>query len=377
MKVLQVGKYYFPVMGGMENHLGLLCGQLRGSCDLEIVVSHTKPRTTREAVDGLPVTRCLEVGHVASTSLCPTMPWVLSHRRYDLIHIHFPHPMAVVSYLLSRKPVRHKVVVTYHSDIVKQVRLLKLYAPFMESVLGRASAIICSSPDYIESSETLRKFRSKCRVIPLGIDLARFDVTPAIAEAAAKIRARFGGPVALGVGRLIYYKGFEHAVEAMRAVDGQLLIIGVGPLREALESRALACGVASRVHFLGRISDEEIASYYAACDVFILPSVARSEAFGLVQLEAMASRRPVINTSLDSGVPFVSRHGETGLTVEPASSAALASAMRTLFADPGRARSLGEAGRARAEAEFSKEVMGQRTRALYDEILFDRPRGPS
>jgi glycosyltransferase involved in cell wall biosynthesis len=368
LRVLQLGKYHFPVMGGIENHVGLLCGQLRGRVDLEIVVSHTKARTVVETIDGIPVTRCMEVAKLASTSLNPTMPLVLSRKDYDLIHLHFPHPMGAASYLLSRKPAAHRVVVTYHGDVVRQARLLRLYEPFADRVLARADAVICTSPDAIESSATLRRFRSKCRVIPLGIDLSHFDATEGALAMAKDIRARFGTPIALGVGRLIYYKGFEHAIAALREVEGRLLIIGVGPLRSALEARAREIGVADRVHFLGRIPDEEITAYYLASDAFVLPSIARSEAFGIVQLEAMACRRPVINTSLDSGVAFVSRHGETGLTVPPGDAAALAAALRTLFADPALARKMGDAGRTRAEREFSKEIMGERTLTLYSEL---------
>jgi len=368
MKVLQLGKYHYPVMGGMENHLYLLCEQLKGKVDLDVVVCNNRPETVVEMVDGVRVTRCLEIAKAASTSLCPTMPFVLSGRKYDLIHFHFPHPMGVMSYLAGRKPPRHKVVVTWHSDIVKQEKLLRYYEPWMDRVLERASAIICTSPNYIESSVTLRKFRSKCKVIPYGIDLTQFSPTPEIEAKAKEIRERYDGPIAIGVGRLIYYKGFEHAVEAMRSVEGHLLLIGDGPLRGSLESLARSCGVEKKVHLLGEIHNQEITPYYFASDVYVLPSVARSEAFGIVQLEAMACRRPVINTSLDSGVPFASRHGESGLTVEPKNSEALAGAMRALFEDPERARSLGEAGRRRVESEFTREVMGEKIRALYAEV---------
>lgn len=368
MKVLQLGKYYYPYMGGIENHLYLLCEQLAGRVDLDVVVCNTEPRTVVERVGKVQVTRCLEVANVASTSLCPTMPWVLSGKKYDLLHVHFPHPMGVMAYLASRKPRRHEVIVTYHSDIVRQERLLKLYAPFMEQVMGRAAAIVCTSPNYIDSSEMLQRYRSKCRVIPYGIDLAQFTPTPELEAKARDLRARFPGKVAIAVGRLIYYKGFEYAVEAMRDVDGHLLLVGDGPLRGDLERRAREAGVADKVHFLGEIHNQDITPYYFASDVFVLPSIARSEAFGIVQLEAMACRRPVINTALDSGVPFASRHGETGLTVPPKNPKALAEALRALFADPEKARALGEAGRQRVEREFAQDVMAERMMTLYREV---------
>jgi rhamnosyl/mannosyltransferase len=368
--VLQLGKYYHPYKGGMETHLQQLCERLAPRVDLDVVVSNTGPRTVVERVGPVRVTRCLEAAHVASTSLCPTLPWFLSRARYDLLHVHFPHPMGVMAYLASRKPRHHRVVITYHSDIVRQERLLKLYAPFMHRVMDRADAVICTSPDYIESSPTLRRYREKCRVIPLGIDLAPFAPTERILRQAAELRARHGGgPLVLGVGRLIYYKGFELLLEAMRSVDARLLLVGTGPLMGELQAKAFSFGVSNRVHFAGNVDALDLPAYFHACDVFALPSVARSEAFGLVQLEAMACGKPVVNTALDSGVPYVSRHGESGLTVPPKDAGALAEALRALLADPARARALGEAGRERVKREFTLETMAERTLALYGELL--------
>jgi len=369
VRVLQLGKYYYPYMGGIENHLYLLCEQLAGKVSLDVVVCHTQPRTVVEQVGQVQVTRCLQAAHVASTSLCPTMPWVLSGRDYGLLHLHFPHPMGVMAYLGSRKPRRHEVIVTYHSDIVRQEKLLKLYAPFMEQVLSKAAAIVCTSPDYIESSPFLRRYRAKCRVIPYGIDLSHFAPLESVETKAREIRARYEGPLAIGVGRLIYYKGFEYAVEAMKAVDGHLLLVGDGPLRGELEAQARRLGVERKVHFLGEIHNQELTPYYRASDVFVLPSIARSEAFGIVQLEAMACEKPVINTALDSGVPFASRHGESGLTVPPRNAEALAAALRELFGNPSKARALGQGGRRRVERDFSQEVMAERMLALYEEVL--------
>ena len=369
MRVLQLGKYYYPYMGGIENHLYLLCEQLADKVDLDVVVCHTQPRTVVERVGQVQVTRCLQAAHVASTSLCPTMPWVLSGREYDLLHVHFPHPMGVMAYLGSKKPRHHQVIVTYHSDIVKQEKLLKLYAPFMEQVMAKAAAIVCTSPDYIESSPFLTRYREKCRVIPYGIDLSHFARSEAVEAKAREIRARYEGPVAIGVGRLIYYKGFEYAVEAMKSVDGNLLLVGDGPLRGELEAKAKRLGVAKKVHFLGEIHNQDLTPYYRASDVFVLPSIARSEAFGIVQLEAMGCEKPVINTALDSVVPYASRHGESGLTVPPKNAEALAAALRELFADPTKAKALGQGGRKRVERDFSQEVMADRMLSLYGEVL--------
>ncbi|OJT21817.1 hypothetical protein BO221_23885 [Archangium sp. Cb G35] len=371
MKVLQLGKYYAPYRGGMETHLSGLCEELKGRVQLEVLVSNTEPRTVREVVHGVPVTRCAELVKVASTSLNPTLPLELSRRRYELLHMHFPHPMAVMGYLGSVRPRRHGLVITYHSDVVRQKRLLKVYGPFMQRALARADAILVGSPNYVETSEALRPHRDRCHVVPFGIGVSRFVRTPAREAAAAAVRARYGGaPLLMGVGRLVYYKGFDHAIRALREVEGaHLLLVGEGPLRAELEALARACGVAGRVHFLGNLGDEELLALYFACDAFVLSSVTRAEAFALVQLEALACGLPVINTALDSGVPFVSRHEESGLTVPPGDEAALAAAMRRMLANPEQRRAWGEAGRARVLAEFTQARMGERVLAIYREVL--------
>jgi glycosyltransferase involved in cell wall biosynthesis len=369
MHVLQLGKYYFPYMGGIETHLYALCNELRARVSLEAVVCNSEFKTVRETVDGVPVTRCGRAFEAASVSVCATMPLVLSRCDYSIIHFHFPHPMGVLSYLASRKPANHRVVVTYHSDIVRQERLLKLYAPFMQVVMERADAILCTSPNYLESSAVLARYREKCRVIPYGIDLSLFERTNAIDERAAAIRKKYPGRILLSIGRLIYYKGFEYVIQAMRHVDAHLLILGDGPLRASLERLSESLGVSERVHFLGNVHNRDIAPYHYASDVFVLPSIVRSEAFGIVQLEAMACGRPVVNTSIaDSGVPFVSRHEESGLTVPPKDPEALAGAVNALLRDPERARRYGEAGRRRVQAEFEQGVMAERVLSVYREL---------
>jgi glycosyltransferase involved in cell wall biosynthesis len=371
MKVLQLGKYYPPYRGGMETHLAGLCAELRGRVELEVLVSNSAPHTVHEVVEGVPVTRCAEMGRVASTSLNPTLPVELSRRRYDVLHMHFPHPMAVLSYLGSVRPKHHRLIVTYHSDIIRQKRLLKLYGPFMGRVLARADAILVGSPNYVEVSEWLRPHRGRCRVVPFGIEVSRFERTPRREAAAAAWRARLGGaPLLLGVGRLVYYKGFAHAIRALRQVEeAHLVVVGEGPLRGELEALARECGVAGRVHLLGAQGDEALTALYYASDVFVLPSVTRAEAFALVQLEAMACGVPVLNTALDSGVPFVSRHEESGLTVPPGDEQALAAALRRMLAEPERRRAWGEAGRARVHAEFTQQRMGERILDIYREVM--------
>jgi rhamnosyl/mannosyltransferase len=375
MRVLQLGKYYYPYMGGIENHLYLLCNELKQHVDVDVVVCNSEPATTAEIVDGIPVTRCYEVAKVASTSFCPTMPFEVSRRTYDVVHLHFPHPMGVMSYLLALRTHRHAVVVTYHSDVVRQVRLLKAYRPFMDRILQRADAIICTSPDYMVGSEVLAPVRHKCHVVPYGIDVTQFALTEQVLREAAAIRTRFlNRPLILGVGRLIYYKGFEHAIRALTHVDADLVLIGSGPLRASLEQEARDAGVANRVHFMGEVHNRALVPWYHACDIYGLPSTVRSEAFAIVQLEAMACGKPVVNTAIGrSGVPFVSRDRESGFTVPPCDPEAFANAIATILANPALSCQFGSAGRARVEREFSKEIMADRLLSIYGEAT--RARG--
>jgi glycosyltransferase involved in cell wall biosynthesis len=367
VRVVQVGKYYYPYVGGIESHLYTLCHELHGVVDMDVVVSNTQPWTSRDVHEGISVTRCAAYGKVMSTSLSPGMVWELSQRDYDIVQVHLPHPVGAAAYLASRKPLAHRLIVTYHSDIVKQKRLMPYYDRLVWALCERAEKVLATSPNYVDTSPTLQRFRDKCEVVPYGIDLDLFAKTREREEEAARIRARYGDvPLLVGVGRLIYYKGFEYAIRAVaRVPHAELLLIGDGPLRPELEKLARELGVAGRVHLLGEMQNSEIPPYYFASDLYLLPSIARSEAFGIVQLEAMACGLPVINTDLPSGVPFVSRHGESGLTVPPSDAAALANAIEELIADPARRAEMSRAARARVESDFSKATLAKRMRGIY------------
>lgn len=365
VRVVHVGKFYPPHPGGMERHLEDLARGLRDRAEVEaeVVVSADGPRTTVETVDGVRVTRVGTRATVAGASLNPGMAAAIRAARADLVHLHHPNPTASLSWRASGH--RGPLVVTYHSDIVRQRVLRALVAPLLDGVLRRAAAIVASSPDYAASSPVLRRHAARVRVIPFGIDPA--PLREVDADAVRALRQRYGGRVVLAVGRLVYYKGLQYLVRAMRTVPGTLLVAGDGPLRPALDAEARAAGVADRVAFLGAVPD--LRPLYHAADVLALPSVARSEAFGLVQLEAMACGVPVVNTRLDTGVPFVSRDGETGLTVPPADAEALAAALRRLLDDaPLRAR-LGEAARRRVDEVFGRDAMVSRTADLYHEAM--------
>ena len=363
--VLHVGKFYPPHMGGIETHLEALCGGLKKSVDLRVVVANDGSASTVEHLDGVPVSRLATVATVASTPLCPQLIGEIRGSRADILHIHLPNPMAVMAYLASGYS--GPVVFTYHSDTIRQKVLGPLFAPFLHQALRRSSAIIATSPDYVRSSVVLQRYTDRCHVVPFGIALDRFGERDA--SAVEKLRRQYGERIVMSAGRLVYYKGFDYLIRAMAQVDGTLLIVGSGPLRDDLGQLVRSLNLEGRVVFLGQIPDDELIACYHAADVFALASCARSEAFGIVQIEAMAAGLPVVNTSLDSGVPFVSIHEETGLTVPPADPEALAQAINLLLDNPELRRSLGDRARERARREFSLDVMTSRTLALYESVV--------
>jgi rhamnosyl/mannosyltransferase len=349
----------------MESHLEALCQQLCNRVDLEVLVSNTTAKTQSESLDGVRLTRVGRVANVASTPFCPAIVSEIRRRRADLIHFHWPNPAAALALLASR--FQGRLIVTYHSDIVRQKMLGTICAPIQNSLLSRAQAIIATSPNYIASSAVLRRFASRCKVIPLGVAESCF-AAPSL-DGVTQIRRQYGEKLILSVGRLVYYKGFEYLIRAMSSVNGRLLIAGNGPLETSLRQLRDDLGLKDRVIFLGNPSDDYLRACYHAADVFALASIARSEAFGIVQLEAMAAGTPVVNTNLATGVPFVSRDGETGLTVEPKNADMLAEAIRTLLENETRRRELGAAARERAQTEFSVRGMSDKTLELYARVL--------
>lgn len=364
MRVLHVGKHYPPFMGGIETHLRTLVEGLLGRVEIEVVVAHSQPVTVIEQIGPILVTRLKKHFSFRGAPICLGFAEAIRESDADIVHLHLPNPAAVIALLWSGY--KGPLVVTYHSDIVRQRFLGRAFEPILRSMLKRCDAIIATSEEYVVSSPTLRAFASRCHVIPYGIDAEPF-ARPSPLEVAA-IRARFGDRIVLAVGRLIYYKGFSFLIDVMKDVDAHLILVGDGPLRDPLNQQAADLGIADRVTFLGEIQNEETAGYYQAANVFVLPSVARSEAFGIVQIEAMAAGTPVINTSLDSGVPSVSLGGATGLTVAPCDASALTSALRQLLDNPHQARALGAAGRLRAAEKFTVSRMCDETFRLYSDI---------
>jgi rhamnosyl/mannosyltransferase len=366
MRVLHVYKDYYPVVGGMENHIRLLA---RGAArrGLEITVLVTSP-TTRTEVTELEGVRLVKAGRLATVASTPISFALFSWMRRlqtDITHLHFPYPWGELAHLAFGQSQR--TVITYHSDIVRQKGLLRLYRPFLRQLLARADCIIATSPDYVRSSPYLSEVSEKCTVIPLGIDMEPF--LQSRTEEVRKLRERYGSPLLLFVGLLRYYKGLDHLIRAMEDIDARLLVVGSGPMAEEWQSLVSELGLAEKVFFVGRVEDGELPAYFQACDIFVLPASHRSEAFGVVQVEAMASGRAVVSTELGTGTSYVNVDGQTGLVVPPRDPGELTSAINRLLADEPLRTTMGERGRERVRQEFSHDVMIDRVLDLYSSLL--------
>jgi rhamnosyl/mannosyltransferase len=367
LRVLLTGRFSDDDFGGLERHVRSLVQALDGDCDYVNVVGSREWRFERDLSTGCPTYKIPALFHVTSMPICPTMPWWMrklhNERHFDLIHLHFPDPMAHLAALALPRDL--PVVITWHSDIVRQARLLRLYRPLQDPFVRRAKAIIAPTPSHFASSVELARLAVSDRfhVVPFGVDVPVY-ATPH--PRAAEIRARYREPLLFALGRHVYYKGFEFLIDAMDLLpNARLLLGGSGPLTEELRKRAAAGQARDRVTFLGRIPDNELPAYYQACDVFCMPSVERAEAFGIVQIEAMAAGKPVVCCELNNGVTYVNRHGETGLVVPPRDPPALAKAIGSLVADPVLRRRLGEQAKARVDAEFSMLALRRGTLEAY------------
>ncbi|MBC8162099.1 MAG: glycosyltransferase [Roseiflexaceae bacterium] len=364
MHILQIYKDYYPVLGGIENHIRDLSMALaqRGHRVTVLVTSLDRKTQVEHPHPGVSVLKVARLLHAASTPISPAMLAYARALRPELVHLHFPFPPGDL--VAQAVPGRPPLVVTYHSDIVRQRGLLRLYRPLQAYTLRRATRIIATSPAYVASSEVLRQYAAKCAIVPLGIDIARFTAAPRRPTPDTK-----SPPTILFVGRLRYYKGLHVLLDAMPQIAARLLIAGTGPEQERLLAQAAQLGLSSRVEFLGDVADAELPALYRRADVFVLPAQLRAEALGLSQIEAMASGVPCVCTELGTGTSYANQHGVTGLVVPPGDTGALAAAINLLLADPALRLRYGTAARERATALFSRDRMVGAIEQVYAEAL--------
>jgi glycosyltransferase involved in cell wall biosynthesis len=375
LHITMVNKYWSPPhLGGIEvvaRHLSE--GLVGAGVQVRAVVCNERREHVEEAIGGVKVVRLPRQFSVSSAPVAAGMPGALwSAARgpdsCDILHFHSPYPWGELSFLMARPDVPS--VVLYHSDIVRQQRLLAAYGPFLERFLDAIDLVIVSSPQMVRHSPFLAPRMDKCRVVPFGLPLERIAGSREATRRAAELRApRAGRRIVLFVGRLVYYKGVDVLLRAMADVDADLVLIGDGRLEPELRALARRMGVAGRLTFLPPASEVELAAWYHAADVLCLPSVARSEAFGLVQIEAHAAGTPVVSTDLPTGVPYANLDGVTGLIVAPGDASALAEALRRLLSDDELRARLGAQARARALSEFTISRMAEQTLQVYAEAV--------
>ncbi|AWA07308.1 MULTISPECIES: glycosyltransferase [Aeromonas] len=363
MKILHLSKLYPPFKGGIETVAFDLVEETKKYADQVDVLCITETnKSSIEAQDKSVIFRCSSIIHLFSTylSISYLFKWIKIRNNYDVVHIHVPNPLA--AFCLFLFPTKSKIVVHWHSDIVKQKFLKKVLSPIHNSLLKRCEFIVATSRRYAKASHELSSHRNKLKVIPIGISSDRLVVSQTKIEEIVNSCPKH---IILSLGRHVYYKGFEYLIDSAKFLsdDYVILIGGQGELTNALKQRVLSLGLEHKVKFIGRISDQDLGSYYRAASVFCLPSIERSEAFGVVQLEAMSQGIPIVSTNIEgSGVGWVNKHGVSGYVVPPKNDKALADA----FVHICESRELDEKVIVnRFETLFSREVMANEFRKIY------------
>lgn len=376
IRPLHVGKFLPPPYAGVEAHIDTLLRCLRPEVSATLAAAGSSAGATRDAS---PVYRQLTArsyGKFASVTLSPGVLRLVSRElasgRCNLLHIHAPNPWGDLAALSCAGDV--PVVMSWHSDIVRQRFLLKVYKHLQRRVLARVNRIIVFTPKHYQSSAQLHQLdvESKIAYVPMGIDFEGLDECYADPAVTASLKKYANGrPMLLTVGRHVYYKGYEYLLSAMAALrsDAVLVMVGAGALTDGLKRRADELGVSRRILFMGEVDRSALVAALHVCDVFCLPSIEPSEAFGIASAEAMACGKPTVVCQLNNGVNYLNRQGTTSLVVPPRDVAALADALDTLVFDERMRYRMGSTARDWVRGEFSIEAMKRGTLALYRELV--------
>jgi rhamnosyl/mannosyltransferase len=366
VRVLHVYKdVYPPIAGGIERHIDAIRTALPEIRHDVLVCARGLRTVERSHVLGADREVLVgELGRLLSTPVAPSFPgWLARLAPGAIVHLHMPQPLAELSVLLKRS---RPLVATYHADIYRQRALLFLYAPLVMKCLRRADVVITGSERMRTNSPLLRKAAVAAHVVPYGIDVARWAPEHGDASAVEELRARYGHPHVLAVGRLVPYKGFDQLILAARQTRCPTVIVGEGRARPGLERQIQRLGVGDHVHLVGEVSDAGLETHLAAASIFVLPSTNRAEAFGISLLEAQAAELPVIATDVGTGTVEAFAPGKSGVLVAPSDVDALVTAISQLLDQPELRQSMGKAGRRLVETNNSLESLANRLRPIYE-----------
>ena len=369
MRVLQVNKLYHPFVGGVETTVRKIAEGLNDKVDMQVLVCQGFGKAITETVNGVRLTRSRSFGIFFSMPL--SIDFLFQFKRLvanaDIVQLHSPFPLADLAVLLCQ--FRGKLIVWWHSDIVRQKFFSKMLRPIINYCLKRSDSIIVASQNIVSSSEYLKPYQHKIVVIPFGLDMAEYQVAIENDNLSSKLFESKNVKL-LYVGRLVYYKGVDVLLKAMETVDdAELFVVGYGALEKELKRSVFNSGLSKKVHFLGSLPKDKLLEAYKACDILVFPSCENSEAFGLVQLEAMFFGKPVINTNLPTAVPWVSLHNETGLTVPVNDHKALAHAINKLVKNQKLRKTYGDNAAKRVRTLFDFQKMQQDLLAHYNNVL--------
>jgi rhamnosyl/mannosyltransferase len=368
MRVLHFYKTYYPdSVGGVEQVIRQLCvgtGRL-GVTNQVLSLSRQKDLRPFE-FEGHLVRRVPLNFEVASNGCSLAAIGELSRlaAESDVVHYHFPWPFMDLAHFMAR--VKKPTLVTYHSDIVRQKHLLRLYQPLKHRFLQSVDTIVATSPNYLASSAVLDRYRDKTRVITYGLDKTTYPRPEP--ERLARWRAQVGPRFFLFVGVLRYYKGLHILLDAVAGTDYPVVIVGAGPIEQELKAHAERLGL-KHVMFVGALDDLDKVALLELCYAVAFPSHLRSEAFGISLLEGAMFGKPMISSEIGTGTTYINVDQETGLVVPPSDADAFRAAMRTLWDNPGLAHAMGERAQARYRELFTSEQMATSYTELYRELM--------
>jgi rhamnosyl/mannosyltransferase len=367
MRVLHFYKTYYPdTVGGIEQVIRQMCvGTGRLGVQNKVLTLTRQKSHFDIPFEGHHIKRVPQDFEIASNSVSLSAIGHLARMadEADVVHYHFPWPFMDLAHFLAR--VNKPTLVTYHSDIVRQKNLLRLYQPLQHRFLRSVDTIVATSPNYLASSKVLDRYRDKTRIITYGLDKSIYPV--ADGARMAKWRARIGERFFLFVGVLRYYKGLHVLLEAMAKADYPVVIVGAGPIELELKAQAEQLGL-RHVHFVGQVDEHDKVALLSQCYALAFPSHLRSEAFGISLLEGAMYGKPMISAEIGTGTSYINVHNQTGLVVPHSDPGALRAAMRTLWENPALAASMGQRAAARYQELFTAERMATSYSALYHEL---------